>query len=141
VRRTIGAPIEAVFDWCVDANNYRSMPGVLRVQVHPADGAEPNGVGAIREMTNLAERITEEVTAYERPHRMSYVIRSSIPPQQHDGATLSFQETNKGTEVTWTTSFKLKIPILADVLTRLYAPMLALGVRMFLHAADRRLTR
>jgi uncharacterized protein YndB with AHSA1/START domain len=141
VRRIISAPIEAVFDWLVEANNYRSIPGVFHVAVHPAEGAEPNGVGAIREFTSAALKVTEEITAYQRPHHMNYLIQSSIPPLKHDGGSMTFQETPDGTEVTWTTSIQLEAPVLADIATRLYAPCLALGTRMMFRAADRALTR
>ena len=53
-----------MFDRLVDANNYRSIPGVFHVQIHPADGAELNSVGALRELTNVAVKVTEEVTAF-----------------------------------------------------------------------------
>lgn len=141
VRRTIAASIDVVFDWLVDADNYRAMPGVLHVKTHPVDGAEPNGVGAQRELTNLAMKVTEEVTAFERPHRMSYVFRSAIPPMQHDGATMSFRELEGGTEVTWTTNVRLKTPVLGRVLTRGYLWSLALGMRMLFRAAERTLAR
>jgi hypothetical protein len=74
VRRMIAAPIDVVFDWLVDAENYRAMPGVLHVKTHPIDAPEPNGVGALRELTNLAMKVTEEVTVFERPHHIGYVF-------------------------------------------------------------------
>lgn len=49
VRRIIPAP-----------NNYRSILGVFHVAVHPAEGAEPNGVGAIRKFTSAALKVTED---------------------------------------------------------------------------------
>ena len=141
VRRLIAAPIDVVFDWLVDANNYRAMPGVIRVHTHPDTVAEPNGVGALREITNLAMKVTEEITAYDRPRHLGYVFRSSIPPMEHDGATMSFRETSGATEVSWTTKLELKTPVLSRLLTRMYLLSLAIGMRMLFRAADRTLTR
>jgi hypothetical protein len=138
--RIIAAPIEAVFDWLVDANNYRSVPGVFRVAVHPADGAEPNGVGAVREFTSAGLKVKELVTGFQRPYQMNYLIQSSVPPLIHDGGSMTFEERPAGTKVTWTTRIQLKAPILADIATRLYAPGLALGTRMMFRTAERALT-
>jgi hypothetical protein len=41
----------------------------------------------------------------------------------------------------WLTTFKLKSPLFADFLTRLYAPLIKLGFRELTRAADRALTR
>lgn len=141
VRRTIAALIDVVFDWLTDADNYRAMPGVLHVKTHPVDGAEPNGIGSLRELTNLAMKVTEEVTAFERPHHMSYVFRATVPPMQHDGATMTFHDLEGGTEVAWTTSLQLTTPVLGRLLTRGYLWSLGLGMRMLFRAAERALAR
>ena len=130
-----------MFDWLVDADNYRAIPGVLHVKTHPVNGPEPKGVGALRELTNLAMKVTEEVTAFERPHQMSYVFRSAVPRMQHDGASMGFRELDGGTEVTWTTSIQLTTPVLGRLLTRSYLWSLALGMRMLFRAAERTLAR
>jgi hypothetical protein len=140
VSRTISAPIEVVFDWLVDAKNYRSIPAVFRVAVYPAEGAEPNGVGAVREFTSAGLKVKELVTSFERPHQFNYLIQSSVPPLIHDGGSMTFQDMPDATKVTWSTSIQLKAPIFADLATRLYAPGLALGTRMMFRTAERALT-
>jgi hypothetical protein len=133
--------MDRVFNWLVNADNYRAMPGVLRVKVHRIDGDEPNGVGALRELTNLAMKVTEEVTVFERPHRMSYVFRSAIPPMQHEGATMSFCELAGRTEVSWTTTLQLSTPVLGRLVTPAYLWSLGLGMKVLFRAAERDLAR
>jgi len=142
VRRTVAAPIGDVFDWIADGKNWAKVPGMLYSRVHPAGGPEPFGVGSTREFLSTGSKVIEVVTAFERPRLISYQTLSTIPPAHHDGGTITFREVNGGTEVEWSTTFRLKSPLLADFLTRrLYAPMIKLGARMVIRTAERALTR
>lgn len=47
LRRSIAAPIDAVFDWLIDGNNWSDIPGMFYSRVRPVDGPEPFGVGSI----------------------------------------------------------------------------------------------
>lgn len=139
-RRTIAAPIDAVFDWLINGNNWSDIPGMFYSRVRPVDGPEPFGVGSIREFASSGSKVTEVVTAFERPHSISYQALSTVPPAQHSGGSVTLQEVPGGTEVLWTTSFRLKSPVLAALFTRLYAPLIGLGIRMVLRTAERALT-
>lgn len=139
VRRVVAAPIDAVFDWIADGNNWAKVPGMIYSRVRPADGPEPFGVGSIREFLSSGSKVTEVVTAFERPYLMGYRALSTIPPIRHEGGSVSFREVPGGTEVEWSTTFILKSPVLADFLTRLYAPLVGVGARMVVQAARRAL--
>ncbi|BCO89195.1 MULTISPECIES: SRPBCC family protein [Mycobacterium] len=139
-RRTIAAPIDAVLDWLINGNNWSDIPGMFYSRVRPVDGPEPFGVGSIREFASSGSKVTEVVTAFERPHSISYQALSTVPPAQHSGGSVTLQEVPGGTEVLWTTSFRLKSPVLAGLFTRLYAPLFGLGIRMVLRTAERALT-
>ncbi|WP_327095908.1 SRPBCC family protein [Nocardia vinacea] len=137
VRRTIAAPIEQVFDWITDAANYRQVPGVLRAEVTRAG---IDGVGTIREVTTAALKLTEEIVGYERPVRMDYLIRSSIPPLRHESGSMQLRETADGTEVTWSSTFEVRTPVCSGASTRVFAPAVAFGFRTVLRTAERKLT-
>jgi hypothetical protein len=133
-------PSDEVFDWVVDGKNWSSIPGMFYSRVRPADGPEPYGVGSIREFASWGSKVTEVVTAFERPRRMSYRALSTIPPSQHDGGSKTFEKIPGGTEVIWTSTFGVKAPVLADFLTRLFAPLVKLGFSRLMRAAERALT-
>ena len=103
----------------------------------PADGPEPNGVGSIREFASVASKVTEVVTGFERPRYMSYKALSTIPQIEHDGGSITFQEIPGGTEVFWTTTFRMTAPVLAGLLTRLYAQLFRMGMVSVTRTAER----
>jgi hypothetical protein len=78
-----------------------------------------------REFLSTGSEVREVVTGLERPRLISYQALSTIPPAHHDGGTINFREVKGGNEVEWSTTFRLKSPLLANFLTRrLYAPMI-----------------
>ncbi|OLO99275.1 MxaD family protein [Mycolicibacterium porcinum] len=139
VRSVVAAPIDAVFDWIADGNNWAKVPGMIYSRARPVDGPEPFGVGSTREFLSGGSKVTEVVTAFDRPFRMSYQALSTIPPMAHEGGSVTFREVPGGTEVEWSTTFALKSPVLSDFLTRLYARLIGLGARMVIQAARRSL--
>jgi hypothetical protein len=110
-------------------------------RVQPADGPEPNGIGSIREFASVASKITEVVTGFERPRYMSYKALSTIPRIDHDGGSITFQEIPGGTDVFWTTTFRITTPVVAGLLTRLYARLFPMGMVSVTRTAERALTK
>jgi hypothetical protein len=141
MRRSIAAPIDEVFDWMADGMNWASVSGMFYSRVQPTDGPEPNGVGSIREFASAASKATEVVTGFERPRYMSYKVLSSIPSLEHDGGSITFQEIPGGTEVFWTTTFRVTTPVFAGLLTLLYARLFPMGMEGVTRTAERALTR
>jgi hypothetical protein len=140
MRRSVAAPIDEVFDWIADGTNWASVPGMFYSRVQPVDGPEPNGVGSIREFAGGASKVREIVTGFERPRFMSYKALSSVPPTDHDGGSITFREIAGGTEVFWTTTFRIDAPVFAGLLTRLYARLVPMGMAGVTRAAERALT-
>jgi uncharacterized protein YndB with AHSA1/START domain len=103
IERTIAAPPEQVFDWLADPANLTAAP--LAVKAGYAKGSSGPGAGAVREVTGLGMRFSEEITAYDRPRSYSYLILRSLPAFDHDGGTLTFTPTGDGTHVDWVTSY------------------------------------
>ncbi|MFE6920407.1 SRPBCC family protein [Nocardia sp. NPDC057663] len=126
VERVVAAPIEQVFDWCATTTNYERSFWVLRNRLaHPGRGA-PYGVGAIRRHIWLIGRFEERVTRYDAPHAFDYVVDRSFPPSRHEGGTMTFTAVPGGTEVVWTTTMEVQVPLVAGPVTRrLAAPVVA----------------
>ncbi len=142
VRRVVAAPIDAVFDWIADGNNWAKVPGMIYARAQPIEGAEPFGVGSTRQFMSCGSKASEIVTAFERPHLMGYHAVSTIPPMHHDSGSITFREVPGGTEIEWSTTFILKLPVLADFLTRsVCVPLVGIGAKMVMQAAERALAR
>jgi Polyketide cyclase / dehydrase and lipid transport len=141
MRRSVAAPIDEVFDWIADGENWASVPGMFYSRVQRADGPEPNGVGSIRKFASVASKVTEVVTGFERPRYMSYKALSMTPRIDHEGGSITFQEIPGGTEVFWTTTFRVTTPVVAGLLTRLYARLVQMGMVSVTRTAERALTK
>ena len=105
-----------------------------------AGRSERNGEGAVRYLKSGPAWFREEITVFERPRRMDYVILDSLLPLQHKGASLRLTETAEGTQVTWISTFHVKVPVLGVILSRLLAKKMAQGFGGALKQMDRRLT-
>jgi Polyketide cyclase / dehydrase and lipid transport len=97
VDRTIAASPERVFDWLADPANLTAAPVILTVRWVQ--------VGALREPIGLGGWFREQITAHDRPRAYSYRVVRSIPPLNHEGATLTFTPSADGTHVDWQTSY------------------------------------
>lgn len=139
VTRTIKAPIDQVFELLSDHANYKSFGGLKDSRLVREGKTEKNGLGAVRLIDAGAAWFEEEITAFERPTRMDYVIRRSRPPIQHEGGSVRLKETAAGTEVVWTSTLRFNIPLVGDFLTRLVAPQLSKSFGGMLKSVERKL--
>ncbi|MBU9764817.1 SRPBCC family protein [Mycobacterium sp. TNTM28] len=118
VERTIAAPPEAVFDFLSNAANFTRSPLVLRQRLaEPGQGA-PYGQGALRILFWVIGWFRERITAYDAPRSFDYSVERSFPPSEHRFGRVSFAAVDGGTHVTWTTTFRVKFPLIGGVLTR-----------------------
>jgi uncharacterized protein YndB with AHSA1/START domain len=139
VERTIKAPIEKVFDLISDHANYKDFPGVKDSELVKKGKPSKNGVGAIREIDTGSAWFQEEITAYERPVRLDYQIIKARPPIEHKGGSVRLEATADGTKVTWTTTLRIKIPLVGGLLTRVAAPQLGKAIGGMLKNIEKRL--
>ncbi|MGH8459919.1 MAG: SRPBCC family protein [Nevskiales bacterium] len=139
VTRTIKAPIEKVFELISDHANYAQFGGLKSSKLLREGKTEKNGLGALREIDAGLAWFQEEVTVFERPTRMDYLIVKSRPPIEHQGGSVCLKATPAGTEVVWTSTLRVKIPVIGGLLTRLAAPQLGKGFAGMLKAIERRL--
>ncbi|MGW4770634.1 SRPBCC family protein [Nocardia sp. NPDC004278] len=137
IERVIPAPIDDVFDWLANAENYTRSPIILRERlIQQGDGA-PYGVGAVRILLWGIGWFRERITAYHAPHDFSYLVERSIPPSRHEGGRLTFTEVEGGTRVTWTTTAEARLPFAAAWFTRVLAkPVILHAFGKVLDAAE-----
>ncbi len=116
VRRTIAAPREQVFALLADHAGYTRFAGVRKAVLHRQGEGHRNGIGAVREIDAGRLWVMETITAYEPDRCFEYRISRSRPPLRHEGGRLSFGDVDGGTEVVWTSTFSLAVPLLNRLL-------------------------
>jgi uncharacterized protein YndB with AHSA1/START domain len=128
VTRIVKAPAEQVFDLLADHANYKSFPGIKESKLVREGKTEKNGVGAVREIKAGGAWFQEEITHYDRPHRLDYLIVKARPPMDHEGGSVRLAPHALGCEVTWTTRVHIAIPLLGALLDRIVLPQLERGL-------------
>jgi uncharacterized protein YndB with AHSA1/START domain len=117
VEKLLHAPAERVFDVLADHEGYVRFPGVKSATLTRTGTAERNGVGAVRQIDLGAARFEEEIVAFERPNLLEYRIIRSRPPIEHELGRLRFTPRPDGVEVIWTSTFRVKVPVIGGLLT------------------------
>jgi uncharacterized protein YndB with AHSA1/START domain len=140
VVKTIAAPVEDVFDWMTDSDNYRRVPGVFVARLIRPGTPTPQGPGAMRRVVTAGMALTEQILEVNRPTLMRYRVLSSFPPMRHEAGSMTFSPVGDGTTVTWVSRFEAASPILRGPASRLLAVAVAAGFRGVLRTADKELT-
>ncbi|RDI50046.1 SRPBCC family protein [Nocardia mexicana] len=141
VERTIAAPIEDVFEWLSNADNYTRSSVVLRRRLVRPGADAPYGRDAVRDLTWVIGWFRERITAYDPPHGFDYFVERSIPSARHDGGGLVFTEVPGGTRVVWTTTAEVPMPFVGGLITRALArPIISYVFGKVLETADRSLS-
>lgn len=139
VRRTLRAPIERVFDILSDHAGYAAFPGVRSAAlIRRGPDDEPNGLGAVREIDTGLAWFREEVTAFQRPTRMEYVITEARPSVRHRGGVITLTADEGATRVEWTSTFAVELPVASELATRLAARAMTRAFETVLSAAEKR---
>ncbi|AMT70938.1 SRPBCC family protein [Mycobacteroides immunogenum] len=124
VRRIIAAPIADVFDWVSNADNYTNAPLFVAAKlVRPGSGAA-YGAGAIRRFIFPFAVVHEEITHFDPPHSFGYRVIKSNPPVRHEGGAVVLTSTAQGTNLVWSSTAELRLPVLSEQATRLVLPRL-----------------
>jgi uncharacterized protein YndB with AHSA1/START domain len=128
VERRLAAPPEAVFEIVADHARYSQFDGIRRSELHKAGDPDRNGLGAVRWVWLGPLRFQEEVTAYEPPSRLDYLITDvKTLPFRHEGGSIRLEPDGSGTHALWTSVFEIPIPLLGGALDGLFARQLAQG--------------
>src|SRR5262249_18478693 len=84
VTHRIPAPAEDVFDLLADHANYDRFRAINGSKLLREGKPAPNGVGALREIKVRPLTFEEEITAYERPTRLDYlIVKLNVPFKHH----------------------------------------------------------
>jgi uncharacterized protein YndB with AHSA1/START domain len=111
LEKTLNAPVEHVFDLisahAAYAENFR---GITHSELVREGNVEPNGLGAVRRIASGPLRFEEEITAFERPVRMDYLILTVNAPIEHEGGSIRLEPAGETTRVVWTSTFTATTP-------------------------------
>ena len=141
VERTIEASPDDVFEMLTDHAGYVRFRGVRSAELVREGDPDPNGTGAMRRILIGPIRFDEEITGFDRPRRMDYVIRDMNMPFEHDGGTISVSAKENGAHVVWESTFRVPTRFGAGPLTGVTALAVRRGFSDILAAVDKRLGR
>ena len=128
VERLLAAPPESVFEMVADHARYDRFDGIRRAELARPGEPAPNGVGAVRWVWIGPLRFEEEVTAYEAPRRLDYVIRRvRALPFRHAGGSIRLEPEGAGTRAVWTSTFEIPIPLVGRPMDAVFKRQLERG--------------
>jgi uncharacterized protein YndB with AHSA1/START domain len=139
VTRRIAAPPERVFDLLADHANYDRFRGVRHSELLSEGEPPPNGVGATRLVKSGPIRFEEEITTYERPSELDYLIVEINAPYEHQGGRIRLSEEDGGTLAEWTSVFTVPTAVIGGIQERVWAYILGRGFRRVLEDVERTL--
>jgi ribosome-associated toxin RatA of RatAB toxin-antitoxin module len=137
VTRTIPAPAEAVFDLLADHANYDQFRPIQASRLLREGEPAPNGVGALREIKVRPLTFEEEITAYERPDRLDYLIVKLSVPFEHQGGSIRLAAEGDATAVDWRSTYRVPTPIIGGIEEFAWQPLLSRGFRQVLEDVER----
>jgi len=137
VTRSIPAPPERVFALLADHANYDRFRGIRHSELLREGRPPPNGVGALRMVRSGPIRFEEEITTYERPSQLDYLIVKINASYEHEGGRIRLREQEGGTFAEWTSVFSVPTPVLGGLQERIWAYVLGRGFRRVLEDVAR----
>jgi hypothetical protein len=138
LEKTVSAPIEDVFELLSDHANYDRFRGITASRLTREGERERNGLGAVRAIAVGPIRFEEEITAFERPRRMDYLIREVNLPLDHDGGRIMLAPGSAGTRVLWISTFGIPIRWVGSPLSVVFAAAFKLGFASMLDQIEQR---
>jgi len=139
VTRSIPAPPEAVFDRLADHANYDRFRPIHRSELVREGDPAPNGVGALRRIKVFPLVFEEEITAYERPTRLDYLIVKLNVPFRHDGGSIKLTPAGDSTHVDWRSTYSVPTPVIGGAEELVFQSLLVRGFRRVLEDIERML--
>jgi uncharacterized protein YndB with AHSA1/START domain len=137
VTRTIPAPAEVVFDILADHARYDRFRGINGSELLREGNPPPNGLGAMRRIKVWPLTFEEEITAYERPTRLDYLIVKLNIPFDHHGGSIRLTPDGDGTAVDWRSTFRVPTPLIGVPEELVWLPVLNRGFRRVLEDVER----
>jgi hypothetical protein len=135
VERRLAAPAEALFEIVADHARYDRFDGIRRSELVKLGNPDPNGLGAVRWVWLGPLRFEEEITVFEPPWRLDYLIEGvKTLPFRHEGGSIRLEPDGTGTHALWTSSFEIPIPLIGGAIDRIFKRQLERG---FAHVLER----
>lgn len=145
VKRSIKESIEKVFDAITDHENYQEIIGLQKSFLIQKGQLDKNGVGSVRRIEVETGLIwfEEEITHFNRPYRMDYQIQRCRPILlKHFGGSICLSESNRGTDVVWTSDIELSSPVAKNWVTSwIGIPLGKIGFSIILQQLANRLEK
>ncbi len=137
VTRTIASPPEPIFDRLADHAGYGSFRPIHSAELVREGDPPPNGVGALRRIKVRPLTFDEEITAYERPSRLDYLIVKLNVPFDHQGGTITLTPQGGATRVDWRTTFRVPVPVIGAAIELPWLITLRRGFSQVLEDVER----
>jgi uncharacterized protein YndB with AHSA1/START domain len=137
VTRTIPGPPEPIFDRLADHANYDRFRGIHHSELVREGDPPPNGFGALRRIKVRPLVFEEEITAYERPTRLDYLIVKLNVPFKHDGGSITLTPDGDATRVDWRSSYEVPTPVVGRLEELVFQPLLVRGFNRVLEDVER----
>ena len=139
--REIPAPAKQVFELLSDHANYDRFRGIRRSKLLREGESDRNGIGALRMVMIGPLHFEEEITGYEPPTALDYLIVKINVPFQHEGGHIRLFEKDGGTRAEWTSDFRVPVPVAGRALEPLVQRALAWGFGRVLEDVERMISR
>jgi len=122
-QETIHAPIDQVFEFLADHQNFISLFGGSCSVVRVGE-SEPNGLGSVRRIGTGPLSFDEKIVVFERPHRIDYKIVRGSPLKDHLGTVVLKAAAGAAghgahTQLDYTIRFTGKFPLIGPLVGRL----------------------
>jgi uncharacterized protein YndB with AHSA1/START domain len=137
VTRTIPGPAEPIFDLLADHANYDRFRAIHGSKLLREGEPAPNGIGALREIKVRPLTFEEEITAYDRPSQLDYLIVKLNAPLKHHGGHITLTPEGDATRVDWRSSFTVPTPLVGGAQELIWQPVLTRGFRRVLEDVER----
>ena len=133
----LDAPIDGVFAAMADHGRYDRFRPISSSELIREGDEDSNGLGAVRRLRANFLRFDEEITAYEPPSRLDYLILNVNIPLHHEGGSVRFEPSGTGTHVVWTSVYRITVPLLGGVLGAAFEGGLKRSFKQMLEDAAR----
>jgi hypothetical protein len=115
----VHTPVARVWETLIDYAGYARIPQVSSARVVRPGTDHPAGVGAVREISVLGATFEEEIVEFDAPRILAYrIVRCRPLPIEHDIGRVTLIPRGEGTEIAWTTRFRVGVPLVGDVASR-----------------------
>jgi uncharacterized protein YndB with AHSA1/START domain len=110
VHATSTAPPERVWALLADATTWPSWSTFDAAEIEQPGPDHPQGVGAVRRFRRGRIRSRERILVFDPPRHVAYSLLSGLPLRDYRGDVTLTPTATGGTEITWQSRYRLKIP-------------------------------